>query len=784
MNPIFKFLNIVGRPFCVWLLMGFASITAISQQPVDQKPTIKIQPQSLSVALGQSATFRVEATGSGRLGYQWYRGEKPVVGATNTSYTIQSVQLTHVIGYFVVVTNSVGSVTSAMAKLSVLTAKEPPKITVQPVSVVAVEGKGAKFTVTVTGSAPLTYQWRKNGVALSGAVGASLGFESVKGTDVGEYQVVVKNDAGSVTSSVAKLTLGIVSVGPKIVVQPLSVSVALGHPASFRVEATGTGTLGYQWYRGEQPIVGAIHTSYTIQSVQLTDVIGYSVVVTNSVGRVTSAMAKLTILTAKEPPKITVQPVSVVAVEGKGAKFTVTVTGSAPFKYQWRKNGVALSDAVGASFGFESVKGTDVGEYQVVVKNDAGSVTSAVAKLTLGSDQLDPSITEQPKALTVVEGQTALFSVTVKGTPLITYQWKRDGHSILNATNSTFTITNTHISQSGDYLVVISNSKGSVTSRAVNLKVTSRVANLNIYSLSLGMDQGLAKIEESIHSAFFTTFDGVPGEVLYEKITEGFLFSDELSSLGETLEKYHTDYAVFVGGTLNSIGTAELNIANTDADVNAVPDFLQVSQIGSVSFDGTFTREIPDGPTVMPMKGQITRAAGKTTGRYVANIQDPKNGLLTYSGNSYVRNVVGSMAYERVANTARIEAVLGIEDGDAATKIVYSGNTEFKVVDVDSIYFPATFFKLSNGQALESKAFKLQRSGKRYIGTIEFTDGQLDTPWRDYTHWRMEIVEANDSDNDGIPDLSDSVLLVQPNNSTTVSEIVDQKQNGIPSDVD
>jgi hypothetical protein len=84
----------------------------------------------------------------------------------------------------------------------------PPAITTQPADITVKVGKTAKFTVTATGTAPLKYQWRKNGVEIAGATKASYTTPKVVAADNGSlFSVVVSNAAGTVTSNTAVLTV-------------------------------------------------------------------------------------------------------------------------------------------------------------------------------------------------------------------------------------------------------------------------------------------------------------------------------------------------------------------------------------------------------------------------------------------------------------------------------------------------------------------------------------------------------------------------------------------------
>src|SRR5207244_947678 len=105
-------------------------------------------------------------------------------------------------------------------------------------------GETARFSVTATGTAPLSYQWRKNGVNITGATSASYTTPPTTAADNGSlFSVVVSNIGGSVTSNNATLT---VRTPPTITTQPANKTVRAGQTAKFSVTATGTTPLHYQ----------------------------------------------------------------------------------------------------------------------------------------------------------------------------------------------------------------------------------------------------------------------------------------------------------------------------------------------------------------------------------------------------------------------------------------------------------------------------------------------------------------------------------------------------------
>ena len=252
----------------------------------------------------------------------------------------------------------------------------PPSITTQPAAQTVNQGAAATFSVVAAGTATLTYQWYKNGTAISGAINASYTTPAtVAGDNGANFSVVVNNaSATPVTSANAALT---VIISPSITTQPANQTVTAPATATFSVTATGTAPLTYQWKKGGTAISGATNASYTTPATVTGDNGAiFTVTITNTAGSVTSGNATLTVNSAAVAPSITTQPASQIVVIGTAATFTVVASGTAPLSYQWRKNAVSISGATSASYTTPpTVAGDDGSIYSVVVTNSAGSVT-------------------------------------------------------------------------------------------------------------------------------------------------------------------------------------------------------------------------------------------------------------------------------------------------------------------------------------------------------------------------------------------------------------------------
>ncbi len=165
---------------------------------------ITSQPTNQTVQVGGTATFAVADSGTTPLQYQWSFNSNNIAGGTNTTLIIPSLALTNSGYYSVVISNSYGAVTSSIAALTVLL---PATITSQPQSVTATAGDTVGFSVTATANGPLSYQWVGPGSALIGSTNTTLTLTNVQPVNMGSYYVVVTSQFGSVTSSIANLTV-------------------------------------------------------------------------------------------------------------------------------------------------------------------------------------------------------------------------------------------------------------------------------------------------------------------------------------------------------------------------------------------------------------------------------------------------------------------------------------------------------------------------------------------------------------------------------------------------
>jgi len=159
--------------------------------------------------------------------------------------------------------------------------------------------------------------------------------------------------------------------------------------------------------------------------------------------------------------------------EGKRACFSVTAIGAEPLSYQWTKNATAIIGATDTTYTSPPTTSYDSGAlFAVIVTNPGGSVASNNATLTVKPPPIPPTITTQPADATVNLGQSATFSFTATGTPVLHCQWTKNVTNITGATKRSYTTPPTTLADNGAlFAVTVINSAGSVTSNNATLTV-------------------------------------------------------------------------------------------------------------------------------------------------------------------------------------------------------------------------------------------------------------------------------------------------------------------------
>ncbi len=431
------------------------------------------QPASVTIPVGQTATFSVTATGTGAMTYQWFKNGVPISGATSSTYTTPVTVAGDSGSVFTVtVTNSTGSATSGPATLTVLL---PPPLakSLIPSSATPPYNSSVLLFPTFSGATSAVIGSRGVGssdVTTSAVSGASYPTPPLTSTTT--YTLTVTDAKGDVVSTTCVVTPTQVSLTP---ISPANQTIAPAQ-TSFSTTASGGATDAITWSATAGAFSGNVWTppttagTYTITA---TSVDEPSVFVTTAI--------------TLSAPVIMTQPTSQHLCSG--STLTLSVTASYAASYQWNLNGTAIPAATSATYTVPSAQSANAGNYSVTVTNGLGSVTSSLAAIAVGTT----TILSNPASLSLIPTQTGLFSVSGQGVGQISYQWYRipsggsTGVAISGATSSSYTTPPVDTTYDGDqYYATVTDSCGTLTSSNANLTVTAGNAPPTILTQPVG----------------------------------------------------------------------------------------------------------------------------------------------------------------------------------------------------------------------------------------------------------------------------------------------------------
>ncbi|MHB8520886.1 MAG: immunoglobulin domain-containing protein [Limisphaerales bacterium] len=338
------------------------------------------------------------------------------------------------------------------------------------------------------------------------------------------------------TGSFALDNVAVILPPPHIDQQPINQTVPAGNTAFFSVTASGAPTITYQWRKDGVNIGGATDASLMIANVQASDAAGYSVVVANAYGMVTSAVAVLTIGTGGggggQPSNDSCGGTVVIATDSytnTQSTLNATATGdvvpscsnAASFNAVWyaytpSAPGQLVVDTVGSDFDTLLAVYTGTCNALSEVGCDDNSGGNQTSKLTIpvvagttyyiaaggvGGNKgnlvihvnygvpAPPDITNQPQSLAVVAGANVTFGVSATGTAPLSYQWQFKGTNVPGATGTNLVLNTVATSQAGNYDVVVTNPGGSATSSNAVLTVTKANAAVTLANLTRAYDR-------------------------------------------------------------------------------------------------------------------------------------------------------------------------------------------------------------------------------------------------------------------------------------------------------
>jgi parallel beta-helix repeat protein len=343
------------------------SVNVIVQVP----PYITNQPSAVTVVANGNATLSVGALGTGPMSYQWSFNGDTLAGATNSFLVVSNAQSEDGGYYQVTLANNAGTATSLSVLLRVLLSAA--QIVSGPASVSVLAGHPAVFTANVLGSAPLTYQWYRDGALLAETSSSQLVITNPQAASAGTCQLVASNCLGSAVSPGAALT--VLTAPPSVVRQPAPVTVEVGTTAALSSLAIGTdddlNPIKYAWYFQNAAMAGQTGHDLVLANITAANDGAYFVVASNTYGTATSAIARLT---AYLLPTLQGGLSNVVASQGGTVALSVSASGTPPLEYHWSFNGFPLPSTT--SLCLTNLQPSQSGYYAVTVTNPYGSTSS------------------------------------------------------------------------------------------------------------------------------------------------------------------------------------------------------------------------------------------------------------------------------------------------------------------------------------------------------------------------------------------------------------------------
>jgi hypothetical protein len=474
---------------------------------------------------GQTATFSVSAVNSPPFTYQWSFDGTNIDGATNATYSISDVSSNNDGSYSVFISDATNNITSSNALLTVI--YPPPVIVSPPTNEVVIAGSNAVFSVNATNYYPLSFQWQFDGTNLvdggqiSGSTNSTLTISPVMDANAGSFQVIVYDDYGAVTSSIASLTV----LDPiQIIAQPTNQILLPGRNVTFTVTATGM-VPSYQWYFNGVPLAdggnvsGSRSSALTLTNIQANNGGNYAVIITNSFSSSTSSNATLAVINTT--PVILSPPTNSTIISGSNAVFSIYATNYFPLSFQWQFNGTNLTDggqisgSLSSNLMISGAQPANAGPYQVIVTDSYGAITSSIVSLAV---DYPVQITGQPASEALLSGTNATFIVTATGFPL-NYQWYYNGLPLTNggnisgATSYTLNVANVQTNNNGVYWVSVTNYfSGELSSNAMltvynPAQIVTQPANAGIL---LGSNASFTASATGTAIGYQWYFDGTP----------------------------------------------------------------------------------------------------------------------------------------------------------------------------------------------------------------------------------------------------------------------------------
>ena len=465
------------------------SITLVVNPSVT--PTVSITSSGNTICAGASVQFTSSIINGGTTPtYQWKKNGVNISGATSATYSNSALVNGDVITLQMISNATCASASTVLSNAitMIVSTAVTPSVSIVADATTVCANTAVNFTATPTnGGTTPTYQWKKNGVNITGATSTTYTLTSPTNNDA--ISVVITSNANCTSTTVANsnsVTITVTSgLTPSVSIAADATSICSGTTVNFTSTPTNGGTTPtYQWKKNGVNISGATSATYALTSPMNGDII--SLVMTSNAGCTSTPTAtsnSVTLaVTSLVTPTVAISASGTTVCSGTSVQFTSSITngGSSPL-YQWKKNGVNISGATASTYTSNALVTGDVITLQLTSNAicPSSTVVASNAVTMTVTATVTPTVSIAADASTVCANTAVNFTANpTNGGTTPTYQWKKNGVNITGATSSTYTLSTP---ANGDVITVVMTSNATcastttATSNSVALVVTANV---------------------------------------------------------------------------------------------------------------------------------------------------------------------------------------------------------------------------------------------------------------------------------------------------------------------
>lgn len=409
-------------------------------------PQIVAQPVSKTACTGQRIVFRTYTSvpvGT-PVTRQWYRNNMMMPGKNTDSLVINLVTSIDSGIYYMRLISPCDTLYTDTVSLSI-----SPSIAFvqQPVTKLACLSSRVVMRALAIGNDSITYQWKRNGIPISGETNDSLVIEQLDTSHLKNYEVLatgICSNATSATVTIIPITKPIISL------QPVPVTICNGKRMVLKTKASSNGSIRYRWQKNGLPLSTPLTDSLVINAISFADTGLYSAIVMGVCDTVYTDTVRVRF---PEKPVFIQQPLPLsVCLGNPGSLISKRKPSTDTQQVRWRKNSIYLGGANTDTLAFTAVNFADSGMYQIIAYGQCDTVSSDAVRVSPRYLQ----ILRQPTPLTTCLRSNASFSIQTHSTDPVTYTWKKDTFTTLLESNDTLHINNITYRDTGMYAVSVS----------------------------------------------------------------------------------------------------------------------------------------------------------------------------------------------------------------------------------------------------------------------------------------------------------------------------------------